>query len=613
MSVPVYPELQYFFEQYRANPELKAIQAECLQQEPSAPDVSEQIRRHQKAIAVIEKQMWQTGLSDTLVGHYHGLYQELEGLISAGGEDRRYHFTVVIPVADRPQHLESCLASLLRLCRCFHYGGVVDGRFERISVLIADDSRDADNIQQNEAMARHYSDQGLNTEHFSQAEQLQVMAAFSDSQSARLRKVLGDYDKGAFFHKGASIMRNIAYLSLAERHRHDTKRLFYFIDSDQEFCVKLQTPQGDRDLYAVNYFYEFDRVFSETAVAMVTGKVVGDPPVSPAVMAGNFLDDVSGFLTAMASCSPEQDCQFHQLARRPNDDASYHDMADLFGFKTADSSSDYHCTLEGEHDNVACFRHFSALLNHFFDGEHPTRKTYYEYEDVLSSVSSARTVYTGNYIFKAECLAYFIPFAPLKLRMAGPTLGRIIKSELGQRFASANLPMLHKRTVEEIGQSEFRPGIQRADQGVDLSGEFERQYFGDVMLFSMERLTAQGYPNKPLSAQDVRQVVGAVEGELHEKYTLKHQQLIDKVSGLAKCFNDPQQWWHRYHGLDDAREAVRYFIDAMEKNFGEQAVIYQQIGTGEHKARRLDDIVQAICSYVDDRKVWNEVLKAMSG
>ncbi|MHB1292300.1 MAG: hypothetical protein ACYCY5_08955, partial [Sulfuricella sp.] len=149
----------------------------------------------------------------------------------------------------------------------------------------------------------------------------------------------------------------------------------------------------------------------------------------------------------------------HSTRPRDDDEASYHDMAALFGFKPTKESVQYQCSIADEHDNSRCFSHFSSKLNRFFYGEHPTRKTYYRHEDLMASVRPARTIYTGNYIFKPEGLKYFIPFATLKLRMAGPVLGRLIKSEIGERFVSANLPMLHKRTVRATGQSEFRPGI----------------------------------------------------------------------------------------------------------------------------------------------------------
>jgi hypothetical protein len=53
--------------------------------------------------------------------------------------------------------------------------------------------------------------------------------------------------------------------------------------------VKVATAQGDRDVYAMNFLAQIDAIFGATDAEVLTGKVVGDPPVSPAVMAGNFL------------------------------------------------------------------------------------------------------------------------------------------------------------------------------------------------------------------------------------------------------------------------------------------------------------------------------------
>lgn len=110
----------------------------------------------------------------------------------------------------------------------------------------------------------------------------------------------------------------------------------------------------------------------------------------------------------------------------------------------------------------------------------------------------ARTVYTGNYVFRASALNWFIPFAPLRLRMSGPTLGRLMKAGLGKRFVSANLPMLHTRTLDATGEAEFRPGVVTQANAIDLVDEFERQFFGDVMLFTVERLASLGFPRQAL-------------------------------------------------------------------------------------------------------------------
>ena len=140
-----------------------------------------------------------------------------------------------------------------------------------------------------------------------------------------------------FGHKGQGVMRNIAYLKVAEmlKSTPTDNLLIWSLDSDQEFRVKVATPEGDREVYAVDYFHDLDAIFSRTDAQVLTGKVVGDPPVSPAVMAGNFLADVIGFLQRMAASDPAAACRQHGDAGHAGGDAAYHDMADLFGFQQA--------------------------------------------------------------------------------------------------------------------------------------------------------------------------------------------------------------------------------------------------------------------------------------
>lgn len=314
---------------------------------------------------------------------YHAAFQEMERLIALKGDDRRHEFIIIVPVADRPQHLKSCLDSLLHLCKTFGYGGYADRRFQKVSVIIADDSRDKDNIIQHKAIAKECSKQGLITLYFGLDEQLDQMDALSKTEKQALSGVLGNTSEDAFYHKGPSIMRNIASLELSKIRSENEKLLFYFIDSDQEFQLKISTAAGDRNLYACNYLYYLDQIFSTTDTRILTGKVVGDPPVSPSVMAGNFLDDVICFLHQIAAYNPALPCQFHGSRQRDNDEASYHDMAALFGFKPGNESYQYHCGINGEHDNARCFSHFSNKLSRFFYGEHPTRKTYYRHEDEI--------------------------------------------------------------------------------------------------------------------------------------------------------------------------------------------------------------------------------------
>jgi hypothetical protein len=194
--------------------------------------------------------------------------------------------------------------------------------------------------------------------------------------------------------------------------------------------------------------------------------------------------------------------------------------------------------------------------------------------------------------------------------MAGPVLGRLIQAELGEDFISANLPMLHKRTVESIGASEFRPGIERDQSGilVDLSGEYERQFFGDVMLFTISRLTAAGFPTQPLSCKQIQQQLQQVESELLEKYHQKHQQVVLRLTQLSEQWHTEHQWWHQQSNLNTAHKQVTQFLKNMEYNFGDQGAGLGQIESKAHRQLCLQQIHSAISSYQSDRNRWQQYM-----
>jgi hypothetical protein len=574
---------------------------------PAAVDnIDARIAASLARISALEKELWAPEPNQQLLDQYHAAFQQLELLLALKGDDRRHEFVIVIPVADRPQHLQSCVDSLLHLCRTFGYGGYADNRFQKVSVIIADDSKDIENISSNQEIAHACNKQGLSTLYFGLNEQLDQMEALSETARKTLSRVLGTASAEAFYHKGPSIMRNIAYLELNKINSDNA--LFYFIDSDQEFQLKVSTAGGDKNFYACNYFYYLDQIFSTTEALILTGKVVGDPPVSPSVMAGNFLEDVICFLHQIAACDPSLPCQFHGARLRDNDEASYHDMAALFGFKPSQKSYQFHCSVKNEHDNARCFQHFSNKLKRFFYGEHPTRKTYYQHEEVLASVRPARTVYTGNYIFRPEALRHFIPFAPLKLRMAGPVLGRLIKSEINSQFVSANLPMLHKRTVEETGESEFRPGISADIATIDLSGEFERQFYGDVMLFSMEKLITMDFPRQTLNKELIAETLEATHATMLQQYNEKRFTISEKLNLLTAYFHDQEKWWNQSSDHAEAANNLKVFIENIEHNFGDKSVGYELINSSANKEKRHAEMTEGIACYAEDRLLWAEIL-----
>jgi hypothetical protein len=103
-------------------------------------------------------------------------------------------------------------------------------------------------------------------------------------------------------------------------------------------------------------------------------------------------------------------------------------------------------------------------------------------------------------------------------------------------------------TPDESRQSEFRPGINREQDSIDLSGEFERQFFGDIMLFSVEKLTELGFPRTPVSRDSAVQTVMATEQDMQQKYLATRSQIICKLALLRSLFEDEKHWWNASSG-----------------------------------------------------------------
>jgi hypothetical protein len=283
-------------------------------------------------------------------------------------------------------------------------------------------------------------------------------------------------------------------------------------------------------------------------------------------------------------------------------------MAKLFGFEPSGKARRYQCPLPGPHDHAACLSGFAFRLNHFFDGEHPTRMTPYQHVDVQASVTPARTVYTGNYVLSPGALKYFIPFAGLQLRMAGPVLGRFIQASGGDAFVSANLPMLHTRTVEEKGGSEFRPGVNRSASLVDLSGEFERQFFGDVMLFTVIDLVEAGYPGKLPTPGEIHAQVLATETRMRTHYAETQQRVLMRLDELEALLSAPGHWWES-EKYAEIRALFEQFTKTLRANFGDDARSWQLIDSETHRETRRTAIVDALLSYRLDVQSWERVLQ----
>jgi len=191
-------------------------------------------------------------------------------------------------------------------------------------------------------------------------------------------------------------------------------------------------------------------------------------------------------------------------------------------------------------------------------------------------------------------------------------LGRIIKSESKDRFVSANLPMLHNRTVEDTGKSEFRPGINSDRNKIDLSGEFERQFFGDVMLFSMEKLTAMGYPEQSIDKQLIIQILESTEEDIRQQYAAKQLQIQEKLKLMKAIFFDSDSWWNTSNSMELARDNFTIFMDNIEQNFGDTSRCYALIDSDANRTKRFNEMLEAIIEYPADRQAWITTLETQA-
>ncbi|MFN3398183.1 MAG: hypothetical protein ACK4ZS_06575 [Sulfurimicrobium sp.] len=565
---------------------------------------------YEQCYPLLEKAMWSAG-SDfaPLLDCYQALFREQEDLIRQRGGDDRHHFILSIPVADRPPHLRACLASIYQVCTLFNYGGKTSGVWDKIKIIVAEDSRDESNVHRHIELVEEYRRKGLRVFHFGLDEQYELLQILPPHQRERLGHLLTTQPREKFYRKGQAANRNLSYLKFLQLTEDKDRTLYYLVDSDQHFCVNRQTGSGEEAVYALNYFHAIDQIFRATGTLMLTGKMVGDPPVSPSVMAGNFLDDVTAFFTRLATLAGDQACQFHGAQGPLLGDAAYHDLAGLFGFENRAATFPYRCRLAGEHDHGACLTDFARQLNAFFFGEHLFRKTWFSYGDGFTRLTPARTVYPGNYIVNYAGLKYIIPFGHLRLRMSGPTAGRLIAAEIAGRFASFNMPNLHRRTTEAGLDDDFRPGVEldSEQQSVDLSNEFERQFFGDLMLFSTEELVRQADVKQPFAQAVIEAVIARKEAELLALYQQKHEAIVARNRQLHELVFNAGHWWLRSPELAFALRQVQAFIDNIERNFGQHAPAWRQIQSAEHRAQRKRQIVAALMDYRAERDAWDSL------
>jgi len=116
-------------------------------------DADALIDLYEQCYPLLEQAMWADGADfHPLLASYQALFREQEALIAQRCKhgqvsDDRHRFILSIPVADRPSHLRACLESIVQVCTLFDYGGHTSGQWDKLQIVVNEDSRDEANIR----------------------------------------------------------------------------------------------------------------------------------------------------------------------------------------------------------------------------------------------------------------------------------------------------------------------------------------------------------------------------------------------------------------------------------------------------------------------------------
>ena len=167
--------------------------------------------------------------------------------------------------------------------------------------------------------------------------------------------------------------------------------------------------------------------------------------------------------------------------------------------------------------------------------------------------------------------------------------------------------MLHTRHLHDDDADQFRPGVEQGDEAINLADEFERQFFGDLMLFSVTRLTGEGGSAQAFTPEPVSKAVDETEDELLLLYEEKHRGVQDRNVQLRQLLKDPQRWWHDEPQAAEALSGVQQFIHNIDVNFGAASTAYRRIQNRTHRDRRKQQIIQALLAYRESRDAWDQL------
>lgn len=120
-----------------------------------------------------------------------------------------------------------------------------------------------------------------------------------------------------------------------------------------------------------------------------------------------------------------------------------------------------------------------------------------------------------------------------------------------------------------------------------------------------------GYPGRTFPREFVKEALDTIEKKIHIQYAEKHREIVKKIMVLDSIISNKEIWWNKVSGLAATKENSTIFLRNMERNFGVNSIGYDLIGSVENRKKRMQEIVDAIMTYSDGRKAWEDALSKM--
>ncbi len=80
---------------------------------------------------------------------------------------------------------------------------------------------------------------------------------------------------------------------------------------------------------------------------------------------------------------------------------------------------------------------------------------------------------------------------------------------------------------------------------IDLSMEFNRQFWGDVMLFSIEKLAEIAYPDSRVGLSVITEISYALQDKLWNLYKKRQTEIAVKKAKIESYISQEKFWWNR--------------------------------------------------------------------